>query len=611
MITFDNISKNYGARNLFSSVTFNVGKGEKIGLVGRNGHGKTTLMRMISGEEGWDEGRISVPKNYTIGFLQQKITFTKNTVIDEVMTAVPGREESERWKGEKILTGLGFSKSDMEMPPESFSGGYQVRISLAKAMIGEPDMLLLDEPTNYLDIQSVRWLKSFLKSWQGELILITHDRSFMDDIITHTVGIHRQKVRKIQGKTDKFYEQTAKDEEIYEKTRLNDEQKRKEMEQYISRFRAKARLAGLIQSRIKALDKMEKKEKLENIKNLEFSFRYKPFTAKQVMRCENISFGYPGGAELIKDFSMIIGSSDKIGVIGKNGKGKSTLLKILSGLIKPDKGSVSLHNGGVRGYYEQTNISSLDPNKTIEEEIQSVSENLDRTKVRNICGSMLFQQDSALKKIGLLSGGEKSRVMLGKIIAAPLNVIMLDEPTNHLDMDSCDGLMEALDAFEGAVVMVTHNEMFLHGLVNRLIVFQGDAPFLFEGTYGEFLEKIGWAEEEGAKKNKKNLWNKKDARKHKADINAEKNKTLKPLKEKIENIENDIHLAETSLSSLNEAVLAAASSGDGVKIAKTGKEIARLNVLIEAKFDELEKASCIYEAKSKEFAEKLAAFDED
>lgn len=611
MITFDNISKNYGARNLFSSVTFNVGKGEKIGLVGRNGHGKTTLMRMISGEEGWDEGRISVPKNYSIGFLRQKITFTKNTVIDEVMTAVPGTEESERWKGEKILTGLGFSKSDMEMSPESFSGGYQVRISLAKAMIAEPDMLLLDEPTNYLDIQSVRWLKSFLKSWQGELILITHDRSFMDDIITHTVGIHRQKVRKIPGKTDKFYEQTAKDEEIYEKTRLNDEQKRKEMEQYISRFRAKARLAGLIQSRIKALDKMEKKEKLENIKNLEFSFRYKPFTAKQVMRCENISFGYPGGAELIKDFSMIVGSSDKIGVIGKNGKGKSTLLKILSGLIKPDKGSVSLHNGGVLGYYEQTNISSLDPNKTIEEEIQSVSENLDRTKVRNICGSMLFQQDAALKKIGLLSGGEKSRVMLGKIIAAPLNVIMLDEPTNHLDMDSCDGLMEALDAFEGAVVMVTHNEMFLHGLVNRLIVFQGDAPFLFEGTYGEFLEKIGWAEEEGAKKNKKNSGNKKDTRKHKADINAEKNRTLKPLKEKIENIENDIHSAETSLSSLNEAVLAAAVAGDGLKIAEIGKEIARLNVQIEAKFDELEKASCIYEAKAKEFAEKLASFDED
>lgn len=611
MITFDNISKSYGSRVLFSEVTFNVGKGEKIGLVGKNGHGKTTLMRMITGEESFDEGRLSIPKNYKIGSLKQNIAFTKNTVIDEVMSAVPEEAEASRWKGEKILAGLGFSKEDVTKNPASFSGGYQVRMSLAKALITEPDMLLLDEPTNYLDIQSIRWLKSFLNQWDGELILITHDRQFMDDIVTHTVGIHRGKARKIQGQTDKFYEQIAKDEEIYEKTRVNDEQKRREMEQYINRFRAKARLAGLIQSRIKALNKMEKRDKLEAIKNLEFSFRYKPFDGKQIMRCEHISFGYPGGEKLINDFSMIVGSEDKICVIGKNGKGKSTLLRILAGMLKPDEGTVTYHNGAAFGYYEQTNISSLNPESTIEEEIQSVSENLDRTRVRNICGSMLFEQDAALKKIAMLSGGEKSRVMLGKVIATPLNLIMLDEPTNHLDMDSCDGLMEALDDFGGALIMITHNEMFLHALANKLIVFQGDAPFLFEGTYAEFLDQVGWSQEDSPKKTKKASANKKDLRKLRSDIITEKNKTLKPLQEQIEQAETDIHNAETEISDLNDEALRMAVSGGGARMAEIGKRIAELNSAIEKGFEDLEKASCALEEKTAEFEQKLAEIDGD
>lgn len=611
MITFDNISKSYGTRTLFDGVTFNVGKGEKIGLVGRNGHGKTTLMRIVTGEESPDDGRLSIPKNYKIGFLQQHIAFTKKTVIDEVMSVLPGQEETARWKGEKFLTGLGFTAEDMLKEPSSFSGGYQVRMTLTKAMLGEPDMLLLDEPTNYLDIQSIRWLKSFLNSWQGELIVITHDRQFMDDIITHTVGIHRCKVRKIPGKTDKFYEQIAKDEEIYEKTRVNDEQKRKEMEQYITRFRAKARLAGLVQSRIKALNKMEKLEKLEQIRNLEFTFRYKSFISKQVMRAENINFGYPAGDQLIKDFSIIVGSNDKIGVIGKNGKGKSTLLRILAGMLKPDSGKIILHTGAALGYYEQTNVSSLDPEKTIEEEIQSVSENLDRTKVRSICGSMLFPQDAALKKISLLSGGEKSRVMLGKVIATPLNLIMLDEPTNHLDMDSCDGLMEALDDFNGAIIMITHNEMFLHALATRLIIFQGDAPFVFDGTYAEFLEKIGWSAEEQTKKNKKKQDNKKDVRKIRSEINGEKNKILKPLQEKIESLENKIHDAEIEIKNLNDEAVQSAVSKDGSAIAEIGRKIAELNELIEKNFAELESKSALFNEKSEEFAKRLNELGDD
>ena len=611
MISFDNVCKSYGTRILFENVTFNINKGERIGLVGRNGYGKTTLMRIITAEEEADSGKISIPKNYKVGFLKQHIKFSANTVIDEVMKGLSLEESNEKWKAEKILSGLGFSQEDMERNPQDFSGGFQVRITLAKTLLQNPDLLLLDEPTNYLDIVSIRWLKSFLNSWKGELLLITHDRQFMGDIITHTAGIHRGKIRKISGKTDKFYEQIARDEEIYEKTRINDEQKRKEMEQYITRFRAKARLAGLVQSRIKTLNKMEKKEKLEAIKNLEFSFKYKPITSKQIMRAENISFSYNKVDYLIKDLSIIIGSEDKIAVIGKNGKGKSTLLKILAGKLQADSGNVIYHTGCIKGYYEQTNVSSLNPESTIEEEIQSVSDTLDRSYVRNICGAMLFEQDNALKKIKVLSGGEKSRVMLGKIIAQPLNVLMLDEPTNHLDMDACDSLIEAVDNFSGAVIMVTHNEMFLHALATKLIVFQDEYPYIFEGTYEEFLEKEGWKEEIGVKeKEVKTKLNKKDARKLRSEIIAEKNKIIKPLEEKSLILENNITKYEEEVNELNKLLIEASSLNNGQQIGEYGKRLAELNKLIDNDFMELDEVVTELEAKKQEYNEKLNQIDE-
>lgn len=603
MISFDNVSKSYGQRVLFENVTFNINKGERIGLVGRNGHGKTTLMRIITGEEEQDSGKVSIPKNYKIGFLKQHIKFSKPTVVEEAMLGLPEELSGDKWRAEKILSGLGFSAEDMEKSPESFSGGYQVRLMLAQTLLSEPNLLLLDEPTNYLDIISVRWLKGFLNSWKGELLIITHDRQFMDDTVTHIAGIHRGKVRKIQGHTDKYYEQIAKDEEIYEKTRINDEQKRKDLELYITRFRAKARLAGLVQSRIKTLNKMEKKEKLEAVKNLEFSFKYKPVTSKQIMRAENISFGYNNDDLLIKDLSIIIGSEDKIAVIGKNGRGKSTLLKLFAGILKPSAGNVIYHTGCVKGYFEQTNISSLNPENTIEEEIGSVSETFDRTYIRNICGAMLFEQDNALKKIKVLSGGEKSRVMLGKIIAMPLNVLMLDEPTNHLDMDSCDSLVEAVDNFPGAVIMVTHNEMFLHALANKLIVFQDDYPYIFDGTYAEFLEKDGWREENAVKdKAQKNKGSKKDTRRLRSEIIQEKSRVLKPLEIKSAEYEEKIENLEKQLSELHEQLNNYSASMDSEKTTECCKSIAALDV-------EIEKAYSEYEKIIQELDEKRTEFD--
>ena len=292
MISVENLTKSFGKYILFDGISFKLNSRERIGLVGRNGHGKTTLFRLVAGMDQPDSGNILTPKSYRIGYVQQHIDFSKRTVLEEAMTGLADSEKDHSWKAEKILAGLGFSLTDMQQPPETFSGGFQVRLNLAKALVSEPDLLLLDEPTNYLDITSIRWIERFLINWPHELMLITHDRSFMDKIVTHTLGIHRRKVRKIAGDTGKYYAQIALDEEVYEKTRLNDEKRRKEIELFISRFRAKARLANMVQSRIKTLSKMTRQEKLDKVKNLEFSFQTQPFSAKHVLTVRNLGFGF-------------------------------------------------------------------------------------------------------------------------------------------------------------------------------------------------------------------------------------------------------------------------------------------------------------------------------
>jgi ATP-binding cassette subfamily F protein 3 len=287
---------------LFEDASLQINPGERVGLVGRNGHGKTTLLNMIAGTDHPDDGKITCPAGYRLGVLPQKIQFSQNSVRDEAMTGLPPHERDQYWKAEKILAGLGFSDSDMDRDPKEFSGGFQVRLNLAKVLVAEPDLLILDEPTNYLDITSIRWITQFLIAWPREVLLVTHDRGFMDRVVTHIAGVHRQKIRKIAGDTAKYYEQVAQDEEVYEKTRQNEEKRRKEIETFITRFRAKARLASMVQSRIKTLEKQQSKDKLEKLKNLAFSFNYLPFAGKQMLRAEKLSFSYTPGHPLISDW---------------------------------------------------------------------------------------------------------------------------------------------------------------------------------------------------------------------------------------------------------------------------------------------------------------------
>lgn len=620
MISAENLTKSYARQTLIEAGSFKINSKERVGLVARNGHGKTTLLRIIVGEESPDDGQIIIPKNYRIGYVRQHIDFTEDTVLMEGMKGLPPNQKEQHWKVEKILAGLGFSQSDMERSPYEFSGGYQVRLNLAKVLISQPDLLLLDEPTNYLDITSIRWIERFLISWPSELILITHDRTFMDRIVTHTMGIHRKTIKKIEGDTGKYYNQVAQEEEIYEKTRQNDERRRKEVERFITQFRAKARLVGMVQSRVKTLEKMEKKDKLQKIKDLEFSFKYSSFVGKYVLQATDLNFSYDPELELIKDFTITLRPGEKVCIIGPNGKGKTTLLKLLSGQLKPVSGELTLNPKAIRGTFDQTNVSTLVNSRSVEEEITYAAVDVDRQKARDICGAMMFEGDNALKKIEVLSGGEKSRVMMGKLLVTPINLLLLDEPTNHLDMESSDALLGAVDNFDGAVVMVTHNEMFLHALAERLIIFFHDSIEVFEGGYQRFLDKGGWGDEEVtlslARKGKTekeggDKLDKKELRKRRAEIITERSKVLGPMERGIEKAEHGIDTREKRIKELNIAMQEAASAKDGKKITAVSVEIHACEQEIETLFMELEELTQAFDKHNAVFEERLARIDSD
>ena len=493
MITIQDLSISFNGKKLFNDVNVHFNQKEKIGLIGRNGSGKSTFLKLLLKELEPDSGEIKIPRNYKIGYLEQHIKFSHQTIIDEVASVLPEERIYETWKGEKILHGLGFSDEEMLQDPKLFSGGYQVKINLAKLLLLEPNLLLLDEPTNYLDIHSIRWLKKFLKDWTEELILITHDRNFMDSIITHTLNIHRGNFRKFPGNTKKIKEQILQEEEIYEKTRVNQEREREKTQAWIDRFKSKATLASRAQSRAKMLEKKEVKEKLDTIVNLDFNFNYLNYNSKQnLMKVTDISFGYDPNKILINNLSFNVQKGDKICIIGKNGKGKSTLLKLLSKEIDVLNGEINIHEKVEIGYFGQMNIDRLNNDNSIYEEVQSVDPSIPETKVRTICAHMMFPGKASNKKIGILSGGERSRVTLGRILLNPVNLLFLDEPTNHLDMESTETLMEAVQRFEGSVIMVTHDEYFLNKIANKLIIYDEGKAFFHNGDYRDFQKKIGW-----------------------------------------------------------------------------------------------------------------------
>lgn len=495
MIQVDGLSLAYHGEALFEDASFSIQPKERCALVGRNGAGKSSLFRMLIGKETPDKGTISKRKNYVIGTLDQHIVFTRPTLIEEAALGLRPQEKDCIYKAETILFGLGFKEEDLDRSPKEFSGGYQLRLHLAKVLVGEPDCLLLDEPTNYLDIVSIRWFTNFLQDWGGEFILISHDREFLDAVSTHTMGIHRQKVSKVKGTTIDFFEQVMQREEIHEKTRQNLEKKREHLQGFIDRFGAKASKAVQAQSKQKMLSRIPVLENLKNLYHLDFQFHEASFPGKKMLDVHDLSFSYQEHSKkpLIEKFSLTVEKGERIAIIGKNGRGKSTILRLLANELNPSHGTTKRSENLSIGYFGQTNIDRLHPKHSIEEEISTANPKLNFTQVKGICGLMMFSGDKSSKVNGVLSGGEKSRVLLGKIIATPCNMLLLDEPTHHLDMESIEALIDAIEDFSGAVIMVTHSELILKRMVlDKIVVCHEGKQEIFLGSYEDFLSKHGW-----------------------------------------------------------------------------------------------------------------------
>ena len=524
----------------------------------------------------------------------------------------------EEHKVEAILFGLGFDEESMQKDPMLLSGGFQIRLNLAKVLASEPDMLLLDEPTNYLDIVSMRWLSRFLRAWKGEVLLITHDHHFMDEVCTHTVGIHRHKMRKVKGTVEKLRETIAEEEEVAMRTQENEQRKKEQLEKVIERFRYKAAKAAMVQSKIKAAAKLATGERLTHERNLDFNFKNAEFPGKRMLQIHGLSFAYKNengyGPELISDLELEVFKGDRIAIIGPNGRGKTTLLNLIAKEFEPTQGTINYNPNLKINYFGQTNINRLNLENTVEEEIASaITDVSQKSRARSLAGVMMFSGDTAMKKVKVLSGGERSRVLLGKILANESNMLLLDEPTNHLDMESIESLIDALEDYDGTALVVTHDEELLHAFATRLIVFDGGKCRIFEGTYADFLEKVGWASEKkpgGANSANIKVSNidvtddkpvsstprTKEDRRARADYIAERSKVIKPLEKETARLEAEIAKAEALGGELEAKLVAASESGDGNAITSIAKDMDENKKLTEELYAAWEKASAELEA---------------
>ncbi len=600
MIQFDNVKKSYGGECILDTVSFTLGKREKCSLIGRNGAGKTTIFRLICQQEEPDSGQITIPKGYRLGYLNQHIHFSEPSIVQEACLGLPEEEKESVYKAEAILSGLGFTKQQFEQAPSTLSGGYHLRLHLTKLLLSDPDCLLLDEPTNYLDILSIRWLANFLRTWPKELLMISHERLFLDSLVSHTIGIHRKKLHKIEGPSQKLYQQIALQEEVYEKSRMAIEKKRATMQAFVDRFGAKNTKAAQAQSRLKAIERLPELDALCAIENLDFHFPARHTPSQIIMKVQDLSFSY-GTTPLISHLSFEVQRDARIGIIGKNGKGKSTLLQLLIGKFRAQSGSFSSITDLQIGYFGQTHIDQLHRDATVEEEIQRSNPLLSLQEVRSIAAQMMFSQARAEKKIAVLSGGEKSRVVLAKLLAAPCHLLLLDEPTNHLDVESMEAFMDALETFEGAVVIISHSELVLQRIAKELLVFQDRGQEVFPGTYKEFLEKDGWKDQEAATPSQKQEQTHKDLKRKRAEAVQERAKVLKPHLARAAELEAHIISLETEVETLSALLIQQASLGSSHNIAEHTKALKEKNHQIEMAFAELEAVTASIESEKKRF----------
>src|SRR5215472_13054581 len=531
MISLANINKQYGRQLVFVDASFQLNPGEKVGLVGPNGSGKTTLFRMVMGEELPDEGEVSVPKRLTIGYFRQDVEEMQGrSVLDEAI-AGSGRlgdlhhelealhhamqdpaqaddmdrilerfghvqEEYEHLDGyaleaqaREVLHGLGFPDDQIDGDVGALSGGWKMRVAMARVLLGRPDVLLMDEPTNHLDIESIIWLEQFLKSFSGALLMTSHDREFMNRIVSRIAEIDSGEIIAYSGNYD-FYERERAIREANQQAAFARQQAMFAKEQrFIERFKSHAAKAAQVQSRIKALDKINKIVLPKKRHVVKFEFREPPRSGDQVTVIEDLHKRY-GSRVLYDGFDLIIRRGERWAVMGKNGAGKTTLLKMIAGATEPDSGSVRLGASLIMGYFAQQSLDVLDPELTVIEQLQKDFSAEGLGTLRTLAGAFQFSGEDVDKRIRILSGGEKSRLAMARMLFNPPNFLVLDEPTNHLDLATKEMLVEALKDFEGTMIFVSHDRTFLRGLATRVLEL-GDAPHLYPGSYVEYVQRTG------------------------------------------------------------------------------------------------------------------------
>src|SRR5918993_1588532 len=537
MISFNRINKQYGRQILFVDANFQLNPGEKIGLVGPNGAGKTTLFRMITGEEAPDDGEVSVPRKLTIGYFKQDVEeMSGRSVIDEAIAgsgrvgdlhheleglqrdmADPAKgddmdrilarfgevqEEYEHLGGyalesqaREVLHGLGFADERIDGDVGQLSGGWKMRVAMARVLLARPDVLLMDEPTNHLDIESIIWLEAFLKSLPGALLMTSHDKDFMNRLVTKIAEIDSGEITVYTGNYDFYERERALREANREAAYARQQAMFAKEQRFIERFAAHAAKAAQVQSRVKALEKIEKVELPKKRRVVKFDFRQPPRSGDQVAVVEDVSKGF-GRRVIYDDLNLTVRRGERWCVMGRNGAGKTTLLKMIAGALPPDEGGVTLGASVKMGYFAQQALDLLDPELTVEEQLQKDFPQESIGSLRSLAGAFQFSGDDIDKKVRSLSGGEKTRLVIARMLLHPPNFLVLDEPTNHLDLFTKEMLIDALGGFDGTMLFVSHDRAFLRALSNRVIELGGETgvdpePHLYPGSYVEYVARTG------------------------------------------------------------------------------------------------------------------------
>jgi ATP-binding cassette subfamily F protein 3 len=604
MITLSHFHKQFGNKAIFKDCSFQIGARDRIGLIGPNGSGKTTLFRMILGEESIDGEEIRIAKGVKIGYLPQEVISLKgDSVLEEVLKGAAGitslqdkmkileeelssmkdPKEQERLAKEygklqerytvlggygleadakQILQGLGFKERNFTRATDELSGGWLMRIALAKILLQSPDLLLLDEPTNYLDLESLIWLENFLINYPGAMVIVSHDRVFLNHLIERIAEIEAQKIDLYHGDYDHYLEEKAARKQILEATYRTQQRKIEQTERFIERFRAKNTKSSQVQSRIKMLEKLERIELPQEKKEIRFQFPSPKRSGHRVVEVKNLHKRYDETV-VYQGVDLTLFRGDKVALVGPNGAGKSTLLKILAGVLEFQKGEVTLGKDVTRAYFSQNQFDLLRPENTVYEELLSIATDESQTELRTLLGTFLFIGDEIEKKVSVLSGGEKSRLILAKMLLKPANLLLLDEPTSHLDIPSRNVLEMALKQFQGTICLITHDRHLINEIANKVIQIDHGIPDIYPGNYDYYVYKKQLIETEEVQKDaevvhvtpsplKKSQSRTKEERRRRAQEMDEFRRRLSSLEKRFQEVEKSLHDATLKLDDLNQ-----------------------------------------------------------